>query len=78
VLTSSANELADRLGLQARLRLYLTDGAREQALEVLTAGGLRASANGRGLLVDVSLTHKALPIRLLEQADIAVEDFEEA
>lgn len=77
VLTSSASELADRLGLQARLRLYLTDGVREQALDVLTAGGVRASANGRGLLVDVSLTHKALPIRLLEQADISVEDFEE-
>jgi hypothetical protein len=30
------------------------------------------------LLVDVSLTHKALPIRLLEQAEITVEDFEEA
>ncbi len=77
VLTSSAGELADRMGLQARLRLYLTEGTREQALEVLTAGGVRASANGRGLLVDVSLAHKALPIRLLEQADISVEDFEE-
>ncbi len=76
-LTSSAPELSERLGLQARLRLYLADGQREQALAVLAGGGLQASANGRGLLVDVALAHKALPIRMLEQAAIAVEDFEE-
>ncbi len=78
MLTSSASELAEHLGLQARLRLFVSGREREQALEVLTASGLRASANGRGLLVDVSPTHKALPIRLLEQAEITVEDFEEA
>jgi ABC-type multidrug transport system ATPase subunit len=78
MLTSSASELAEHLGLQARLRLFVSSREREQALEVLTASGLRASANGRGLLVDVSPTHKALPIRLLEQAEITVEDFEEA
>jgi ABC-type multidrug transport system ATPase subunit len=78
LLTSAASELAENLGLQARLRLFVSGREREQALAVLTASGLRASANGRGLLVDVSLTHKALPIRLLEQAEITVEDFEEA
>jgi hypothetical protein len=30
------------------------------------------------VLVDVSLAEKALPIRLLEQANIAVKDFEES
>jgi ABC-2 type transport system ATP-binding protein len=78
MLTSSASELAEHLGLQAHLRLFVSSREREQALEVLTASGLQASANGRGLLVDVSPTHKALPIRLLEQAGITVEDFEEA
>lgn len=78
VLTSSASELVGHLGLQTRVRLFVSGGEREQALAVLTANRLQASANGRGLLVDVSLAQKALPIRLLEQANIAVEDFEEA
>ena len=77
-LISSAADLASRLGLRVRLHLYLANGKREQALAVLAAGGLHANANGQGLLVDVSLAQKALPIRLLERADIAVEDFEEA
>jgi ABC-type multidrug transport system ATPase subunit len=76
-LTSAAADLAERLGLQTRLCLYLTDGKREQAIDVLNSGGLRASLNGRGVLVDVSLSQKALPIYLLDQADIVVEDFEE-
>lgn len=76
-LTCPAGELAERLGLQTRLRLYLAGGEREQALAVLAAGGLGASVNSRGVLVNVSLAQKALPIRLLEQADIVVEDFEE-
>ena len=76
-LTCPAGQLAGRLGLQTRLRLYLDNGKRERALAVLAAGGLEATSNSRGLLVDVSLAQKALPIRLLEQADIAVEDFEE-
>jgi ABC-2 type transport system ATP-binding protein len=77
-LSSSAAELAGHLGLQARLRLFVSGAEREQALALLTASGFQASANGRGLLVDVSLGQKALPIRLLEQSNIAVEDFEEA
>jgi ABC-type multidrug transport system ATPase subunit len=77
VLTSTAEDLAEQLGLQTRLRLYLADGERERALTVLGTGGFLASPNGRGLLVDVAIAKKALPIRLLERADIAVEDFEE-
>jgi ABC-2 type transport system ATP-binding protein len=77
-LTCSAGELAARLGLKARLRLYLNGSDRAEALEVLSAGGLTASTNGREVLVDVSLAEKALPIRLLEQANIAVKDFEES
>jgi len=76
-LSTSADTLAEQLDLQTQLRLFLADGQHERALTVLNTGGLQASVNGRGLLVDVSPAHKALPIRLLEQAAIAVESFEE-
>ncbi len=76
-LSTSAEALAEQLGLQTRLRLYLAGDQRQRALAVLSGSGLPASTNGRGLLVDVSLGQKALPIHLLEQASIAVEDFEE-
>ena len=49
----------------------------EQALATLRAAGLAPSPNGtlRSIGVEVPPTDKALPIRVLERAGIAVADF---
>lgn len=47
-----------------------------QPVGALQAGGYTAYRNGTGVLVDVSPGEKAKPINLLNDADIAVMDFE--
>ncbi len=76
VCTCSPQDLAERLGLRYHLRLRLSSEHRERALALLQAQGLEsASRNGQSIGVAVPASAKALPIRLLEQAGIAVTDF---
>ncbi len=75
-LTCAAGELASQLGLRTQVKLHMPASAMDAALAVLLAGGFTAHRNGTGILVDVLPGEKALPIRVLNQADIPVHDFE--
>jgi ABC-type multidrug transport system ATPase subunit len=69
-------EVAERLGLTLRLKLHLPADQHPLALEALASEGYAASPNGRGIWVTVAPSAKAAPIRALEQAGIAVTDFD--
>lgn len=58
------------------LKLLLATDAVPLAVRTLQAGGYEARANGQGLYVNVPLSAKATPIRILTQAAIDVHDFE--
>ncbi len=75
-LTCAGSELASRLGLRTQVKLHMPPAAMDTALSVLLAGGFAAHRNGTGILVEVLPGEKALPIRVLNQADIPVHDFE--
>jgi len=75
-LTCAAGDLASRLGLRTQVKLHMPASAMDAALAVLLAGGFTAHRNGTGILVDVLPGEKALPIRVLSQANIPVHDFE--
>ena len=72
----AAADLPQRLGLRTQVKLRLAAHHLEPAIGVLQAGGYTAYRNGTGVLVDVSPGEKAKPINLLNDADIAVIDFE--
>lgn len=79
-LACAPTEVAQRLGLTTRLKLHLTDDARQRdlALALLAKEGYAVTPNGRGIWVTVAPTAKAAPLRALEQAGIPVSDFEVA
>jgi nitrous oxidase accessory protein len=70
-----SSELADRLNLGVTLRLRLAPERWPQALAILSEHGLTASQNGRSLLLVVAPTAKVVPLRLLAEAGIPVDDF---
>ncbi len=72
----AAADLPQRLGLRTQVKLRLAAHHLEPAIGALQAGGYTAYRNGTGVLVDVSPGEKAKPINLLNDADIAVIDFE--
>lgn len=72
----AAADLPQRLGLRTQVKLRLAAHQLEPAIGALQAGGYTAYRNGTGVLVDVSPGEKAKPINLLNDADIAVIDFE--
>jgi len=73
---SAPLELAKSLGLRSVLKLIVADGWMQPAIDTLRQHGLVASANGRGVLVEVPLREKAIAIHMLTQASIEVRDFE--
>ena len=46
------------------------------AMHLLREGGFSPRLNGEGLLVPVQHEHKAVPLRMLAAASIAVDDFD--
>ncbi|MCB0082358.1 MAG: ABC transporter ATP-binding protein, partial [Caldilineaceae bacterium] len=75
-LTCPGDELATALGLRTTVKLHLPTGLLDNALDVLQRAGYAARRNGVGVLVDVHPGEKAQPIHTLNQAQIAVTDFE--
>lgn len=69
-------EMQKRLGVTAFLRVYVERHVVDRALEVLADGGIEASRNGAGLKVRVQASEKALPLNLLSQAGVVVNDFD--
>lgn len=75
VVDAPPARLAERLGWEATLHLYLADKRVGPAMEALSAQGLPVYANGRGLRVRVSPGEKTTVLRLLHDAGIVVDDF---
>jgi ABC-type multidrug transport system ATPase subunit len=72
----SADRFVAHLGGTATLHLTIAAAARGRAMSLLSAGGFAPRLNGVGLLVPVPPGQKAAPIRILAEANIAIEDFE--
>jgi ABC-type multidrug transport system ATPase subunit len=75
-LTCEPQALAARLGLQRWLRIWVPQGSQEATLRVLAASGYAHSPNGHSVFVRVQEGSKMAPLRILESAQIPVEDFE--
>jgi ABC-type multidrug transport system ATPase subunit len=75
-LECSGATLAEALGLQCVMKVFVEDGQIPRAVMHLQKHGFAAAPNGVGLHVEVGRHGKAMPICLLNQASIAVCDFE--
>ncbi len=69
-------ELVEELGLRRWLKLWIPDTHWEPALATLRKGGFETSPNGSALFIPVGATNKMVPLRLLQDAEIPVEDFD--
>lgn len=70
------DEVSDRTGWQATLRLLLPGEWIEPALDVLDEGGYATSRNGHGIWVRVAPQEKVAPLSLLMEAGVPIRDFE--
>lgn len=75
-LECAPQDLADKLGLQRWLRIWVPKGSQDATLRVLSASGYAYSPNGQSVYVRVQEGSKMTPLRILETAQIPVEDFE--
>jgi ABC-type multidrug transport system ATPase subunit len=71
-----ARDLARSLGVGAVLHIMLDTGRRDEAVAQLRRGGFSPRLNGRGILVPVPESQKAVPFRVLAEARIPFDDFE--
>ncbi|MDX1688465.1 MAG: nitrous oxide reductase family maturation protein NosD [Candidatus Promineifilaceae bacterium] len=70
------DELSERTGWRATLRLLLPDEWIEPALDVLDEKGYATSRNGHGIWVRVPPQEKVDPLSLLVKAGVPIRDFE--
>lgn len=70
------HELAEKLGLNRWLRIWVAAQHKENTLKVLNEQGFSYMPNGRSVYVQVNLGGKIAPLRSLELASIPVEDFD--
>ncbi len=75
IIDAPPYQVEKQLGLESTLHLYLTDLEIAPALETLTAHGMPVSRNGRGVRVQVSPGEKGKVMRILYDADIAIDNF---
>ena len=68
--------LAEQLELQQWLRVWIPQPQWPQAMALLKTQGFASTPNGRAVYVNISGTSKMTPLRLLEAAQISVEDFD--
>jgi ABC-type multidrug transport system ATPase subunit len=76
VLECPPHELASKLGLHRWLRIWVANQHKDNTLKVLNEQGFAYMPNGRSVYVRVNLGGKIAPLRLLELANIPVEDFD--
>lgn len=74
--TCPPHDLAERLGLQRWLRIWVKAQHQENMLALLDQQGFTYMPNGRSVYVQVPQDGKIAPLRSLEMADIPVDDFE--
>lgn len=71
-----ASQFVARLGAGSVLHLHMPEPSRPIAIELLRGHGFAPTLNGVGILVPVPATQKAVPLRLLAEARLSVDDFE--
>ncbi|MCB9449794.1 MAG: ABC transporter ATP-binding protein [Anaerolineaceae bacterium] len=76
VQTCPPTELAEKLGLQRWLRIWVAVQHQDSMLRVLREQGFAYTPNGRSAYVKVTASSKIAPLRSLELAHIPVEDFD--
>lgn len=69
-------DLAEQLELQQWLRVWIPEPQWATAIELLRKQGFTSTPNGRAVYVNISGANKMTPLRLLEAAEISVEDFD--
>lgn len=75
-LECQPHELAEKLGLQRWLRIWVAAQHKENTLKILDKEGYAFMPNGRSVYVRVNLSGKVAPLRSLELAHIPVQDFD--
>lgn len=75
-LECQAQELAPKLGLQRWLWIWVAAQHQADSLRALEQGGFVYSPNGRSVFVQVDENGKIAPLRVLQQAQIPIEDFD--
>ncbi|MBZ0306270.1 MAG: hypothetical protein K8I82_09405, partial [Anaerolineae bacterium] len=69
-------ELTEKLGLQRWLRIRVDPGQTPEALSLLTQNGFTPVMNTRAFYISIGVESKMTPLRLLESAQIVVNDFD--
>jgi nitrous oxidase accessory protein len=69
-------ELPEKLGMQQWLRIWVPQEQTQTALDLLQHQGYRPVMNSHTFYINVGLGNKMAPLRMLEAAQILVEDFE--
>ncbi len=75
-LECKPQELSARLGLQRWLRIWVPVTHKDNSIQLLQENGLTYSPNGRSIYVRVHAGSMMAPLRVLEQANIPIDDFE--
>jgi ABC-type multidrug transport system ATPase subunit len=70
------SQFVANLGVGSVLHLHMPELTRPPAVRLLREHGFNATLNGVGVLVPVPATQKAVPLRLLAEARLSVDDFE--
>jgi ABC-type multidrug transport system ATPase subunit len=71
-----AAELPEKLGTQQWLRIWVPKEQTQTAVDLLYQQGYRPVMNSHTFYVNLELGNKMAPLRMLEAAQISVEDFE--
>jgi ABC-type multidrug transport system ATPase subunit len=75
-LECKPHELADRLGLQRWLRIWVPNDHKADSIQRLRDEGFAYAPNGKSIYVRVNASSKMTPLRILERANIPIDDFE--
>lgn len=70
------HHLVERLGWQQWLRVFVPGTMNESAMSLLSQHGYQPVMNSRAFYVPVSAENRMLPLRLLEAAEIPVQNFD--
>jgi len=69
-------ELGQRLGLRSWLHILVDPEDVPNAIDALAAAGFNANRNGRGVLVDVAPSDKAVAVAAISSAGVIIRDLE--
>lgn len=76
ILDGPPNLLVQEIGLSQWLRMWIPSHRWQEAIALLSTSGFRTAPNGHSLFVQVGNQSKISALRLLETAQIPIEDFD--